>query len=82
MLAKLCGVDLAADQFANGAAAQTSVARLWAIVIRHDIAETISFSILAESASAEYLWDCLIDAMTEFSGATCAIETLHAGKPS
>jgi sarcosine oxidase, subunit gamma len=82
MLAKLCGVDLAADQFSNGSIAQTSVARLWAIVIRHDVAGTVSFSILAESASAEYLWDCLIDAMTEFSGATCAIETLHSGKPS
>ena len=68
MFSKLCAVDLAADQFADGSIAQTSVARLSAIVIRHDQANTISFSLLAESASAEYLWDCLLDAMTEFSG--------------
>jgi sarcosine oxidase, subunit gamma len=80
MFAKLCGVDLAADQFADGSIAQTSVARLSAIVIRHDIAETVSFSILAESASAEYLWDCLIDAMAEFSGAICDVKSLSAGE--
>jgi sarcosine oxidase, subunit gamma len=82
MFAKLCGVDLAADQFTNGSIAQTSVARLSSIVIRHDIVEAVSFSILAESASAEYLLDCLIDAMSEFSGAICDVEALYAGKPS
>jgi sarcosine oxidase, subunit gamma len=80
MFAKLCGVDLAADQFANESICQTSVARLSAIVIRYDIAGTVSFSILAESASAEYLWDCLVDAMAEFSGAICGVETLCAGE--
>ena len=64
------------------AIAQTSVARLSSIVIRHDIVEAVSFSILAESASAEYLLDCLIDAMSEFSGAICDVEALYAGKPS
>lgn len=68
MFAKLCAVDLAADQFTDGAIAQTSVARLSAIVIRHDDGDAICFFLLAESASAEYLWDCLLDAMAEFSG--------------
>jgi sarcosine oxidase subunit gamma len=79
MFAKLCAVDLAANQFADGSVAQTSVARLSAIVIRHDIAETISFSLLAESASAEYLWDCLLDAMTEFSGTVVSGAQLCGG---
>ena len=35
-------------------------------------------SILADSASAEYLWDCLVDAMTEFSGATIKLEAFNA----
>jgi sarcosine oxidase subunit gamma len=74
--AKLCGVDLAADQFPDGSIAQTSVARLTAIVIRHNLAGTIGFSLLAESASAEYLWDCLLDAMAEFSGRVASIESL------
>jgi sarcosine oxidase, subunit gamma len=78
MFAKLCSVDLTIDRFANGSIAQTSVARLSAIVIRHDVVGTVSFSLLAESACAEYLWDCLLDAMAEFSGAVCGIESLGA----
>jgi sarcosine oxidase, subunit gamma len=68
MFAKLCAVDLAPDRFPNGQIAQTSVARLSAIVIRNDLKGALSFSLLADSASAEYLWDCLLDAMTEFGG--------------
>ena len=78
MFAKLCGVDLAVQSFPNGSVAQTSVARLSAIVIRHDIGNAVAFSILADSASAEYLWDCLIDAMDEFSGVICDIESLSS----
>jgi sarcosine oxidase, subunit gamma len=80
MFAKLCAIDLAADQFADGSVAQTSIARLTAIVIRHDIARTVSFSVLAESASAEYLWVCLADAMAEFSGEICGMESLSAAE--
>ncbi|HLO77247.1 MAG TPA: hypothetical protein VK196_12405 [Magnetospirillum sp.] len=64
MLAKLCGVDLRRHVFADGAVAQTSVARLNAIVIR----QGDDFHLLADSASAEYLWDCVVDAMAEFGG--------------
>jgi sarcosine oxidase, subunit gamma len=68
MFAKLCAVDLAPDCFVDASIAQTSLAKLPAIIIRHDFAASIAFSVLADSASAEYLWDCLIDAMSEFSG--------------
>jgi sarcosine oxidase subunit gamma len=68
MFAKLCGVDLSPDRFADGAIAQTSIARLSAIVIRHDVADMLAFFLLAETASAEYLWGCLDDAMKEFEG--------------
>jgi sarcosine oxidase subunit gamma len=76
MFAKLCAIDLAPDRFPQGQVAQTSVARLSAILIRNDINDALAFYLLAESASAEYLWDCLTDAMTEFSGAVCGIESL------
>ena len=76
MFAKLCAVDLSQDRFSNGRVAQTSVARLSAIVIRHDLHGSLAFSILADSASAEYLWDCLLDAMTEFAGVVCEIDAL------
>jgi sarcosine oxidase, subunit gamma len=66
MFAKLCGIDLAPDSFADGAVAQTSVARLSAIIIRHDVGDQLAYYILCDSASAEYLWDCVLDAMAEF----------------
>ena len=78
MFAKLCGVDFAAESFPDGTVAQTSVARLSAIVIRNDIGNAVTFSLLAESASAEYLWDCLIDAMGEFAGVICDVDSLSA----
>jgi sarcosine oxidase subunit gamma len=65
MFAKLCGVDLRAGAFPDGAIAQTSLARMSAIVIRDGEA----FHLLGDSASAEYFWDCLVDAMAEFSEA-------------
>jgi sarcosine oxidase subunit gamma len=68
MFAKLCAVDLSPQRFPSGQVAQTSLARLSAIVIRHDIVGSPAFHVLADSASAEYLWDCLLDAMREFAG--------------
>lgn len=62
MMAKLCGVDLRRHVFADGAVAQTSVARLNGIVIR----QGADFHLLADSASADYLRACVVDAMAEF----------------
>ena len=81
MFAKLCGVDLAPDRFPAGQIAQTSVARLSAIVIRHDIGGSLAFFVLAESASAEYLWDCLLDAMREFAGIVCGADAIRPATP-
>ncbi len=72
----LCAIDLRASKFANHAIAQTSLARLGAIIIRHDIGNHIAFYVLTESVSAEYCWDCLDDAMQEFSGQAIGSSTL------
>lgn len=74
MLAKLCGVDLRRHVFADGAVAQTSVARLNAIVLR----QGDDFHLLADSASAEYLWECVVDAMAEFGGSVAGADHLLA----
>ena len=71
------GVDLTPDRFPTGQIAQTSVARLSAIVIRHDIDSSVAFFVLADSASAEYLWDCFLDAMNEFAGAVCGADAIR-----
>lgn len=64
-LQKLCGVDLREARLPAGSIAQTSVARLNAIVIRDD---DHTFHLLADSASAGWFWDTLLDAMAEFGG--------------
>ncbi len=68
MFAKICGVDLRPDKFETGRIAQTSMARMNAVAVRDDQGGTLAFHLLADSASAEYLWDCLLDAMAEFGG--------------
>jgi sarcosine oxidase, subunit gamma len=69
MFAKICGVDLRLHRFSAGSIAQTSVAKMSAIVIRADLGDTPAFHLLADSASAEYLWTGVLDAMAEFDGA-------------
>ena len=68
MMAKICGVDLRHGRFADLAVAQTSVARLNAIVLRADRGGAPDFHLLADSASAAYFLECLRDAAEEFGG--------------
>lgn len=68
MFAKICGVDLRAHKFEQGRIAQTSVAKTSAIVIRDYLGELPAYHLLADSASAEYMWMCVVDAMDEFGG--------------
>ena len=77
MLAKLCGVDLRPGKFAQRAVAQTSLARMTVIVIRHDLGATPAFCLLFDSASADYLWSCLRDAMSEFGGRPVGLGALR-----
>jgi sarcosine oxidase subunit gamma len=77
MFSKLCGVDLRPTHFPDGAIAQTSVAKLSAIVLRHDLGAVPAFYLLADSASADYLWDCLQDAMDEFDGGPVGLDALR-----
>ena len=78
MLAKVCAVDLRPQAFAADAIAQTNVARLNAIVIRGDIGAVPAFDLLADSASAVYLWGALLDAMAEHDGAPIGLAAIGA----
>jgi sarcosine oxidase subunit gamma len=78
MFAKMCGVDLRPARFADGAIAQTSLARMSAIIIRHDLGDTLAYYILGDSAAAAFMWSCLIDAMGEFGGQPIGLDALRA----
>ena len=76
MFAKICGIDLRPKAFEMHAIAQTSVARTNAIIIRDDIADTPAFHMLGDSASAGYMWSCLLDAMAEFDGGPVGLQAV------
>lgn len=75
-MAKVCGVDLRKASFPLNKIVQTSISRVNAVIVRHEVNDTPVFSILSDSASAEYLWDSLLDAMSEFDGHVVGINAL------
>ena len=68
MFSKICGVDMRRSKFPSGMVAQTSIARMNAISIRCDLGDLPAYHLIFDSASAEYLWRSLKDAMSEFEG--------------
>ena len=82
VLAKLCAVDLRAGVFSNGSVIRSSIARVAATVIRHDIQENqpehadgtaakrqsqLSYLILCDRTAGQYLFDVTSDAGSEYS---------------
>jgi sarcosine oxidase subunit gamma len=78
VMAKVCGVDLRQQAFAPGDVAQTSVARMSAIIINGSQPDLPLFHILCDRASAQYLWGALLDAMQEFGGKPVGVDALLA----
>lgn len=68
LLSKLCAIDFRPHRFDDLTIAQTSVARLNAIVVRADVVDRLTYHVLADSAAAVYLLNCLKDSATEFGG--------------
>jgi len=77
MFAKICGVDLRPHKFQSGQIAQTSLAKMSGIVIRDDRGGIPAYHLLADIASAEYLWAAVLDAMWEFGGAPVGLQALR-----
>ena len=77
IMAKLCGVDLSPVAFAGDAVAQTSVARLNAIVASDERGD--AFHLLFDRPSARYFWDALLDAMREFGGGPVGFTSVQGG---
>jgi sarcosine oxidase, subunit gamma len=78
MFAKICAIDLRPDRFSDLSIAQTSLAKLSAIIVRADIGLTPAYYVLCDSASAVYVLDCLLDAAQEFGGGLIGYQTLKA----
>lgn len=78
MFSKICAVDLRTHKFLLGSVAQTSLARVSSVIIRHDFGDTPCFYVLSDISSAEFLWDCLLDAMYEYDGVNIGINALQS----
>ncbi|MEZ5832277.1 MAG: hypothetical protein R3D05_13965 [Dongiaceae bacterium] len=78
MFAKICGVDLRPRHCPVGTVAQTSVAKMSAIIVRADLGGTLAYHLLADIASAEYLWTCVEDAAAEYDGGIVGLAALRS----
>ncbi len=78
MFAKICGVDLRPRHCPVGTIAQTSIAKMSGIIIRADLGSTLAYHLLADIASAEYLWTCIEDAIAEYDGGIVGLAALRS----
>jgi sarcosine oxidase subunit gamma len=77
LFAKICAIDLRLDKFPDLAIAQTSIAKMSAILTRADIGGTPAYHVLADSAAALYFCSCLTDAAGEFGGEIVGVGALR-----
>ena len=78
MFAKICGVDLRPRHCPVGTIAQTSIAKMSGIIIRADLGQTLAYHLLADIASADYLWACVEDAIAEYDGGIVGLAALRS----
>ncbi|MDE0841322.1 MAG: hypothetical protein OSA42_03915 [Porticoccaceae bacterium] len=76
-LAKVCAIDFRAQYFTNLQIAQTSLAKINAVIVRTDIGDNLNYAIFSDSCSLEYLWDSLLDAMSEYRGRAIGLQALR-----
>jgi sarcosine oxidase subunit gamma len=67
VLRKGCAIDLHPREFGAGDCALTALARVRVALRQTD--DPPGYRVLVERSVAPYLWDWLVDAMMEFSGA-------------
>lgn len=66
LMRKLCAIPFNTVKFPNLHVAQSSFAKVWATIIRHDQGNSPAFQLFADRSYGEYLWDAILDAGREF----------------
>ena len=66
VLSKLCGLDFGERSFPHMHAAQTSLARVRALIVRADEGATRRYFLAVDRSHGVYIWETLADAMQEF----------------
>ena len=68
LLSKVCGLAFHSSAFPNETAKQSSLAKTTQLIIRRDIGELPTFSIIGAQSLGPYVWDTLMEAGREFRG--------------
>jgi sarcosine oxidase, subunit gamma len=68
VLAKVCGLDFSDRTFLDKHAAQTSLAKVRALIIRDDEDSLPIYKLFVDRSLASYVWDVVYDAAQEFGG--------------
>lgn len=66
VLSKLCGLDFGERAFADRHAAQTSLAKVRALIVRADERPARRYILVVDRSHAAYVWEAIGDAMEEF----------------
>ncbi len=62
LLSRLCGLDFHPEQFPNLTAKQSSVAKTRQLILRRDLGEYPTFSLIGARSLADYLWETIFEA--------------------
>jgi sarcosine oxidase subunit gamma len=77
VLPKVCGLDFTDSEFPNRYAAQTSLAKVRALIVRLDTAQAPAYYLIVDRSLAAYVWEVVYDATQEFSGVVMSQELLR-----
>jgi heterotetrameric sarcosine oxidase gamma subunit len=77
VLPKICALDFSDQQFPNLHAAQTSLAKVRALIIRADVNQTPAYALIIDRSLALYVWKVVFDAMREFGGVALSHDSLN-----
>ena len=65
LFSRLCALDLRYHKFPDLHVAQTMMAGVVVVIVRCDSAGIPGYFIMTDTSLAEYLWDCMVDAMQD-----------------
>lgn len=68
LLSRLCGLDFHPSVFPKGTAKQTSVAKTTQLVVYHDFADAVAYSVIGGRSLAAYLWETVLVAGRDLGG--------------
>jgi heterotetrameric sarcosine oxidase gamma subunit len=66
VLSRLCALDFSDSAFSGTHAAQTSLAKVRALIIGSDTSPRQTYYLIVDRSLGQYVWDIVIDAMQEF----------------